>query len=223
MIVFRAGESLGKKSLGGVLRHRWDSNRAEILRRIKRREAKGVPLVDEMSGAPLEDPGEWMGDPELDGVIIEPRALTVTDYQILTSKVATANRAIDEAEDKAAAMHTESLVVRDAVAQMLISITGLSLSDGVVCNIHVSDFNGARALGDEEWKTILASGIGDTLYAACVYVQSVRGEQKKTCGSLVPSTSAPTTEHGGTVIDVVPRNGSFGVVTATRPPLSSDA
>jgi hypothetical protein len=64
-----------------------------------------------------------------------------------------------------------------------------------------------------------ASGLVQPLITACMWIQSVRGEQKKTSGSLAPSTS----EKASIAIDVLKGNGDSRAVTMTRPPTGSFA
>lgn len=213
MIVFRAGSILEKKSLGGILRARWDDNRKAILAAIERRKATGTPL-DDGDGA-LADPGEYRGDEELDGVIVSIRALSVADHQVLTSSLASASKAIEESTGAArdTAIIDESLVCRTALEKCISTIEGLS-EDGEKAVVRVSP-----TMSDSDWEMLGASGLVQPLITACMWIQSVRGEQKKTSGSLAPSTS----EKASIAIGVPTGNGASRAVTMTPPPTGSFA
>jgi hypothetical protein len=213
VIVFRAGSILEKKSLGGILRARWDENRKAVLSIIERRKATGTPL-DDGDGA-LSDPGEYRGDAELDGVIVSIRALSVADHQVLTSSLVAASKAIEEATGAArdTAIIDESLVCRTALEKCISSIEGLSDGDERI-TVRVSP-----TMSDSDWEMLGASGLVQPLITACMWIQSVRGEQKKTSGSLAPSTS----EKASIAIDVLKGNGDSRAVTMTRPPTGSFA
>jgi len=215
VIVFRAGSILDKKSLGGILRARWDDNRKAILSAIERRKANGTPL-DDGDGA-LADPGEYRGDAELDGVIVSIRALSVADHQVLTSSLVSASKAIEEATGAArdTAIIDESLVCRTALEKCISTIEGIKeATDGERTVVRVSP-----TMSDSDWEMLGASGLVQPLITACMWIQSVRGEQKKTSGSLAPSTS----EKATTAIDVLKGNGDSRAVTMTRPPTGSFA
>lgn len=206
MIVFRAGEPLGEKNLGQVLRERWNDNRAHVLSAIDKRTKAGVPLDD--GDGPLRDPGEYDGDPELDDVTIEVVALSVADHQSVTSRLVEASRAIEgkTGADGDAARAAEMLVVREALDLSLRKVAGMTDSDGAKVSAR-------HPLSDNDWAMLGASGLITPLLSACMYVQGLRGAKKKTCGASRRSTSVSST-----VIDALSLAAENEAVTMTQPP-----
>lgn len=207
MIVFRAGENLGEKNLGKVLRERWDDNRAHVLAAIDKRKKAGAPLDD--GDGPLRDPGEYDGDPELDDVTIEVVALSVADHQSVTSRLVEASRAIEgkTGADGDAARAAEMVVVREALDLSLRKVAGMTGSDGEKVVVRCPPLN------DDDWKMLGASGLITPLLSACMHVQGLRGAKKKTCGVSRRSTSPSTT-----VIDALSLAAEIEGATMTQPP-----
>lgn len=189
MIVYRSGQSLGVRSLGGVLRARWDDEREIVRRVIAKRQRSGTPL-DDGEGAPvLVDPGEYTGDPELDEIKIEVRALSVADIQRHEVAIGDASKALSSAEGEAkiAALAAESVAVHAFLRAAVITISGLHDEAGTPIEM-------TSPLSTEHYEILAGNRLATAVLSACMWLQSVRGEQRKNSGAsrpLAQSTGGP--------------------------------
>lgn len=201
MIVYKPGQSLGVRSLGGVLRAKWDDEREMIGRIIAKRERRGIPL-DDGDGA-ISDPGEYLGDEALDGISIEVRALSVSDVQRHEIALGEASRAIAEAgaADKSAALDSERKAIREFFNCAIVAVRGLEYADGVSVNV-------ASPLTDEAFEVLCANKMATPILSAAMWLQSVRGDQRKNSGASQPrsspsSTATPATLKNGATADAM--------------------
>lgn len=207
MIVYRKGQSLGARSLGGVLRARWDENRADVLRRIeKRRSRRGVPLSDGEGEPELEDPGEYAGGDDLDHVMINVRALSLEQIQRHAAEFVRTGRAIlaaEPGEPRRAAIAEETAAICAYLTEALVSVTGIELEDGV-------EAGGAPSA--ELFDLLGANQLLSPVFQAVDWLQSVRGDLRKNSGASRPSTSPIST-----ATRVPSSNGRSAGVTTTHP------
>jgi hypothetical protein len=210
LVVYKAGQSLGKRSLGGVLRARWDEVRASVLSAISMRNSVGAPLVDETSGAKIRDPGPYPGDAQLDDVTIEVVAASVSEMHVIEADLQAAVKAVDDAapDDKAHAKDAESQASARVVRALVSRVGGVEDDRGNPLTLSPAN--------EEHMRILVDNRLIDPILTAAMWLQSVRGETRKNSGALQPSRiSAPTTATHADLASAV-----HEAVTMTRPPLA---
>lgn len=192
MIIYKPGQSLGRRSLGGVLRAKWDDDREAIVRAIAKRTAKGVPLDD--GDGPLRDPGEYEADPEIDEVYIEVRALSVADVQKHDHAMSSTFSEVvkSEGDERLAARGRNREAANAFIKAAVTSVTGISGKDG-------EEIGGP--LSDDVLEALWANNLAIAIVNAAQWLQHVRGEQRKNSGASQPKTS------GSSTATPVPLNG----------------
>jgi len=211
IVVYKPGQSLGKRNLGGVLRAKWEDDREMILRAIKKRESKGIPLDD--GDGPLTDPGEYTGDEELDGVSFEVKALSVDDIQKHGHAMSATADAIGAADGDAIldARRANRAAALAFLRAAVISIEGIGGPDGNATPM-------VGPLSDEDSEILWANDFAIPIVVAAQWLQHVRGEQRKNSGASQPQSSPSSTAtlaHS--------KNGSSAVVTMTPIPVGGSA
>lgn len=220
MMIYRRGASLGPRSLGGVLRARWDRLRESRQRSIDKRAAnKGVPSSDDppcetcgRPAPPLEPLDPYNLGDGYDDVTVEFRALRKASFEELS-------HAFDEAPDR----ETAAAVLRES----LIAVTGLEDVDGPVEIREVTE----EALDLFEDNKLLTP-----LVLAWGYLHTLEDDARKNCGASQPSTSGrpdttatraqPQAERERDATEAADRTSPERTVTpdtATTPPTRAPA
>lgn len=201
LVVYKAGESLGWRSLGGVLESRWAEQRSMINRAIATRKASGAPLVNESTGQPMSDIGDYPGDPQLADAEIEIVALSVSDMH-----------ALEAADEKAGATPGEKLAAQKAAVRKMVSgVRGLALADGTEIAF--------TSLDDAALSFLADALLIEPILTAASWLQSVRGDVRKNSGALQPSKTSVNT----TATHALSHLASSGAVTMTPPPYAGRA
>ena len=210
MIVYERGASMGKRSLGLVLREGWRLRQEDRLARIaKRKSNAGVPPSDdppcEKCGRPapeLKPLADYDGDPGLDGLRVEFAALSRERFETLSA-----------AWEASVGLDRKPMLEagRAILEESLLSLDGLERADGSAVEVKKATFGASTVEMLEDNKLF------DALILAWGYLHQLEGDARKNCGASQPSTSG---SRSGTATLALAPSESGRDVTEEGPPSS---
>lgn len=185
MLVYQRGQAIGWKSVGAVLRERWDEqSKARDVEIAKRAKGIDVPPSDEPpcetcgKVEELEPFGLYTGDPGLDSLQINFQSLSLARYEGFSG---------DWAKSLVESNSARLVVCREFAKATIRGLKGLTLANGTAVGVDSHDEPDDAILDILEDNDLL-----DGIFIAGAHLQSLSGEQRKNCGVSLPSTSQPS-------------------------------
>lgn len=187
-IPYRAGDRMGLRSLGLILRDQWARHEKRETQRYEKQLKRGEKIPMEIDGTPLVLPGPYPYDDDLDEVLFECVALSmkvVRSYharKVLLAQAANKFAKRDDALEARAEMEsidqrTEDLR-RELLRASLVRFVGL-------------DFDGPAP--DDAVDAIEDAGLAAPLIEGILQLHELTGAAKKNCGLSPGPTSPPST------------------------------